>query len=147
MQGVSNCLQKVMFKMFISDDDCKVRAICLPEMKKDHLYSVFLTTGSTSCNVKKAECSCPAGNGPLGSCKHIAVLYFCLEDFVKSRKAIINAGERACTSMHCSRNGTNLENIVWTQKDIYPSDVLAQPMLIKKINGQKEKHMIHTHYQ
>ena len=84
--------------MFISDDDCKVKAICLSEMKKDQLYSVFLTIGITSCNVKKAECSFQAGNGPLGSCKHIAVLYFCLEDFIKSRKAIIDVGEGACTS-------------------------------------------------
>ena len=81
------------------DDDCKVKAVCLPEMKKDHLYSVFLTIGITSCNVKKAECSCPAGHGPLGSCKHIAALCFCLEDFVKSRRAILDAGEEACTSM------------------------------------------------
>ena len=62
------------------DDDCKVKAVCLPEMKKDHLHSVFLTIGITSCNVKKVECSCPAGHGPLGSCKLIATLCFCLEE-------------------------------------------------------------------
>ena len=68
-------------------------------MKKDRLYSVFITIGITSCNVKKAECSCPAGHGPLGSCKHIAALCFYLEDFVKSRRAILDAGEEVCTSM------------------------------------------------
>ena len=81
------------------DDDCKVKVVCLPEMKKDHLYSVFLTIGITSCNVKKAECSCPAGHGPLGSCKHIAALCFCLEDFVKSKRSILDAGGEACTFM------------------------------------------------
>ena len=81
------------------DDDCKVKAVCLPEMKKDHLYSVTITIGITSCNVKKAECSCPAGNGPMGSCKHIAAVCFCLEDFVKSRNATLDSGEQMCTSM------------------------------------------------
>ena len=84
----SVCLQKVTFKMCVCtcDDDCKVKAVCLPEMKKDHTYSVFVTISITSCNVKTAECSCPAGYGPLGSCKHIVVLCFCLEDFLKSKR-------------------------------------------------------------
>ena len=81
------------------DNDCKVKAVCLPEMKNGHLYSVFLAIGITSCNVKKAECNCPAGHGPLGSCKHSAALCFCLEDFVKSKRAILDVGEKACTSM------------------------------------------------
>ena len=74
------------------DDNCKVKAVCSPEMKKAHL-SVCLTVGITSCNVKKAECSCPAGHGPQGSYNHIAALCFHLKDFVKSRRANLDAGK------------------------------------------------------
>ena len=53
----SDCLQ-VKMCVCTCDDDCKVKAVCLPEMKKDHTYSVFVTISITSCNVKTAECSC-----------------------------------------------------------------------------------------
>ena len=33
-----------------------------------------------------AECGCPAGKGPHGSCKHIALLAYALVDFCKNIK-------------------------------------------------------------
>lgn len=46
-----------------------VKAICLPEMKKDRTYSLQLTTDKSTINVCRAKCSCPASKGPIGSCK------------------------------------------------------------------------------
>ena len=46
-----------------------------------------------------AQCMCPAGKGPFGSCKHIATLNFALEDFVRMQEIILEQGEDACTSV------------------------------------------------
>ena len=58
---------------------------CLPETKKDGVYKIKINLSTNSC---LAECSCPAGRGPLGSCKHIAATLFALENFDTIRKEI-----------------------------------------------------------
>lgn len=83
----------------ISSDNCKVKAICLPEMKKDDVYSLNVTITVSSGSVNSASCKCPAGRGPMASCKHLAALCFCLEDFIKLRNATLEIGEAACTSV------------------------------------------------
>ena len=55
----------------VSGDDCKVRAICLPEMKKDDVYALNLTIKMSTGDVSAADCKCPAGRGPMASCKHL----------------------------------------------------------------------------
>ena len=77
---------------------CFIKADCLPEMKKDRKYAVSVKIDKESCDVKEATCSCPAGRGPLGSCKHIAALCFSLENFVKTRDVSLVLGEEACTA-------------------------------------------------
>ena len=77
---------------------CFVKAECLPEMKKDRKYVVYVKINKESCDVNEATCSCPAGRGPLGSCKHIAALCFSLENFVKTRDVSLALGEGACTA-------------------------------------------------
>ena len=50
--------------------------ICIPEMKKTLQYHIKLI-------LEKAECGCPAGLGPSGSCKHIAALGYALEEYAR----------------------------------------------------------------
>ena len=39
----------------------------------------------TSADIIGAECACPAGHGPTGSCKHIGALSYVLSDFSRLR--------------------------------------------------------------
>ena len=53
-------------------------------------------------SVKGAECTCPAGRGPSGSCIHIAAFWFALEDFVRTRDKVSSpqdSNEVSCTSV------------------------------------------------
>ena len=53
-------------------------------MKKDSIYKLKLSMGkSGNCEgeILFSSCPCPAGKGPLGSCKHIAALCYALEEF------------------------------------------------------------------
>ena len=70
-------------KIFVRSADIFVKAVCLPEMRKDRTYSLEITISKYNMNFSGAVCSCPAGKGLYGSCKHLAALCFALEDFVK----------------------------------------------------------------
>ena len=89
-------VQDTMIK--INKGDCLIKADCLPEMEKDKKYAVSATIDQKTQNVTEAACSCPAGRGPLGSCKHIAALCFCIESFVRTRDVSLDLGEEACTA-------------------------------------------------
>ena len=95
MQEDTNCFPRAMSKIFTSGDDCKVKAIFLSKRKKDYVYSLNLTIKMSTGG---ADCKCPAGHGPMVSCKHLVALCFCLEDFVKLRNATLEIRE-ACTSV------------------------------------------------
>ena len=61
-------------------------AQCIPEMKSDKPYFLRLAVSSDGTgnvmDVLHAECKrCPAGKGPFASCKHVAALFYSLEDF------------------------------------------------------------------
>ena len=64
-------------------------------MKKDLTYSLELTITKNMDSV----CSCTAGRGPHGSCKHLAALCFVVEDFSKVRTIALEQGEESCTSL------------------------------------------------
>ena len=49
---------------------------CLPEMRKDRVYLLRVAIKSEESEIIYAECGCPAGMGPTGSCKHIAALAY-----------------------------------------------------------------------
>ena len=51
-------------------------------MKKDTVYKIELRLDHVG-DITKASCVCPAGLGPLGSCKHIAFLCYGLEEFCR----------------------------------------------------------------
>ena len=52
------------------------RASCLPEMRKDRMYTVLLTIDSKSSDILQVVCGCPACKGPFVSCKHIGAVCF-----------------------------------------------------------------------
>ena len=58
-----------------------IKAKCLPEMRKDRVYLLKVAIKSEESDIVYAECGCPAGMGPKGSCKHIAALAYALIDF------------------------------------------------------------------
>ena len=63
------------------DKHIYLQAKCLPEMRKDRTYKVVLCMDANVFDVVGAECGCPAGKGPCGSCKHIAAVCYALEEF------------------------------------------------------------------
>ena len=73
-------------------DECLIKCKCLPEMKKDRVYAIDLSICKPSNSITGAKCTCPAGRGPSGSCKHIAAACFALEDYVRS-------SELSCTDV------------------------------------------------
>jgi len=89
-------VQKIYAKSLAGD--VHVKATCLPEMKKDLAYSLEMRVKKSNARIYCAECGCPAGRGPQGSCKHIAALCYALEDLVKIRSIVIE-GDDACTSL------------------------------------------------
>lgn len=71
-----------------------IRCSCLPEMKKDTLYKIEITLDRVG-DITQANCACPAGSGPFGSCKHIGALCYALEEFCRIK--LIRQPE-SCTS-------------------------------------------------
>ena len=86
--------------IMISRDDTKleVECKCLLEMKKDRVYNLTLRISLESTSVIFAECSCPAGRGPHGSCKHITATLFALENFYSFYEEARSEDEISCTS-------------------------------------------------
>ena len=86
--------------ILINRDDTKleVECKCLPEMKKDRVYNLTLRISTETSSVIFAECSCPAGRGPHGSCKHIAATLFVLENFYSFYEEARSDDEISCTS-------------------------------------------------
>lgn len=86
----------------LSGNTCCVKGKCLPEMKKDSVCELQMCINTSSSNVKVAECTCPAGQGSSGNCKHIAAFCFALEDFVRTRDKITcleDNDQVSCTSV------------------------------------------------
>ena len=79
---------------------CGIKCICLPEMKKDRVYKLEVDITTTGSDVCRAQCNCPAGRGPHGSCKHIAATLFALENFYSTCEEIkaSNDDDVSCTS-------------------------------------------------
>lgn len=72
--------------MISYDKHIYIQAKCLPEMRKDRVYKAFLCMDANVYDVIGAECGCPAGKGPCGSCKHIAAVCYALEEFSRLAK-------------------------------------------------------------
>ena len=89
-------VQKIMITQH--DSVFGITCSCLPEMKKDRVYKIKINLLTNSSEVCLAECSCPAGRGPHGSCKHIAATLFALENFNTIREEIQDDDTITCTS-------------------------------------------------
>ncbi len=63
-----------------------IKANCLPEMRKDCVYKLFLFLDLESWDITGAECGCSAGKGPCASCKHIGAICYALEEFSRLGK-------------------------------------------------------------
>ena len=63
-----------------------LRATCIPEMKKDCIYKVMMILDCKTCDINAATCGCPAGKGPVASCKHVGALCYALIEFCTSGK-------------------------------------------------------------
>lgn len=66
-----------------TDNNLFIKAKCLPEMRKDRVYLLRMVLNVKTFDIFFAECGCPAGLGPQGSCKHIGALSYALVDFSK----------------------------------------------------------------
>ena len=71
-----------------------IKCVCLPEMKKDKLYKINVTLDRFA-DITQASCTCPAGTGPCGSCKHISALCYALEEVSRIREV---RSPDSCTS-------------------------------------------------
>ena len=60
-----------------------IKAKCLPEMRKDRVYLLNMAIIRPGCDIVSAECGCPAGKGPQGSCKHVGALSYALSDICR----------------------------------------------------------------
>ena len=70
---------------------------CLPDMYKDKIYSLMIRTGVPTADLRFATCECAAGMGPKATCKHIASLWYALEDFVRIFIFDVSSNSLACT--------------------------------------------------
>ena len=89
-------VQKIMITQH--DSIFGITCSCLPEMKKDRVYKIKINITTSSSNVCLAECSCPAGRGPHGSCNYITATLFALENFNMIREEIQDDDTVSCTS-------------------------------------------------
>ena len=64
-----------------SGDTTYYQANCLPEMKKNIIYSIRIVINSSNADIMYAQCGCVAGKGPRGSCKHLGAMCYALVDF------------------------------------------------------------------
>ena len=74
-------IQYVYYKKL--DEKMLMKCSCLPEMKKTLSYSIRVAFTICNSNIIFAVCSCPAGNGPTCTCKHIGAFCYFLEEFCR----------------------------------------------------------------
>ena len=56
-----------------SGDTTYYQANCLPEMKKNVIYSIRIAINNSNADIVYAQCGCVADRGPTGSCKHMGL--------------------------------------------------------------------------
>ena len=78
-------LQEIVVCCSLQDHIC-IKANCILEMRKDHIYKLTLFLDKTSFDVLSAKCGCPAGKGPHASCKHIGGLCYALEEYTPIKR-------------------------------------------------------------
>ena len=75
-ENLFTCGHIQSIQVYLSESYLYLKAKCLPEMRKDRVYLLKMALKSEGNDIVFAECRCPAGKGPRGSCKHIAALSY-----------------------------------------------------------------------
>lgn len=66
----------------INNETFQVRGYCGATMRKSTMYLLRLEHNTEA--ITKTSCTCPAGQGNLAACKHIAALLMALEEFART---------------------------------------------------------------
>ena len=82
-ENLFRCGHVKNIKICRKNDFLFVKKSCIHEMRKDRVYELGVVIGQRNMAILQAECGCPAGRGPSGSCKHIAALCYTLADFCR----------------------------------------------------------------
>ena len=82
-EGLFRCGHVQAIQVCSTEKHLFVKAKCIPEMRNDRVYLVQMALTMDGFDVVNAQCGCPAGKGPCGSCKHIAALSYALADFCR----------------------------------------------------------------
>ena len=101
------------------------RARCAPEMKTraDYKLRMCVTVSGEKREVAEdvlCDCTCPAGKGPKGSCKHLAALMYALEEF---------------TRLGFTRDLATCTDVLQTWNQ--PSQKKSKPMKIEEMDWQR----------
>ena len=83
-ENLFRCGHVQSIQLVAVNDILCVKSKCLPEMR---VYCVQMALQNSSFDIVSAECGCPAGCGPTGSCKHIGALSYALADYVRFRSS------------------------------------------------------------
>ena len=86
------------FHVNCDDELYNITCECLPEMRKDRMYKIKVNIFVCSSSVMFAECGCPTGLGPHGSCKHVDAILHALEDFHHLYMVLKDDDDESCTS-------------------------------------------------
>ena len=82
-ENLFRCGHVKNIKICHKNDFLFVKKSCIHEMRRDRVYELGVVLGQRNMAILQAECGCPAGRGPSGSCKHIEALCYTLADFCR----------------------------------------------------------------
>ena len=97
-----------MYKTLSSDEkNLYMRADCLPEIRKDHVYKLILTMKRTTLDVISAQCVYAGGKLPQATCKHIPALCY-------GSKISVNINQYLSLALNKFNNGIDLVKNMWS---------------------------------
>ena len=97
-------------------------------MRKDRVYLLKMALKSEGNDIIFAECGCPAGKGPRGSCKHIAALsYAILVEFAHFPNLYRSVAAMEPTSRSSHELGSRRRELLPTVKRTLGSGVIFDP--------------------
>ena len=68
----------------IAQSNVVITACCFLDKRKERHYNITIKLEPTSADIQLASCDCVAVKGLKTSCKHIAELFYALEDLVRT---------------------------------------------------------------
>ena len=114
----------------LEDMVCVISRV-LASMKKI-FYHVTILICKSSCSIKMAYCTCPAGLS--GCCNHAIATMYCLEDYISS--GLQEEEKKGCTERLQVWNRPNPQHIIGRPTD--------EVMLTKKVYGVEKRPKLHS---